>query len=171
MKYEALKRHLESRFALGDRRMRFAEIEKLLGFALPASARKHQAWWSNTRHGHSHAAAWLDAGWKTTDLDLASQAVTFVPDNTQGMAESGAPFDHAKAAPAMIDLANLSPAAQKLVTDEARRHGLSPSQAITALLDAAALQKRRTLLDWFAKASPPSDTDSVELIREDRDGR
>jgi hypothetical protein len=56
----------------------FDEIEYILGFALPPSARKHQAWWVNDKHGHSHAASWLDAGWRTTAIDLRARLVTFV---------------------------------------------------------------------------------------------
>ena len=83
MKYEPLKRHLESRFLVRETRLRFVEIEKLLGFSLPASARSYPAWWSNTRGSHTHAAAWLDAGWTTAKLDLAGGAVTFVKTSAQ----------------------------------------------------------------------------------------
>ncbi len=42
----------------------FSEIEDKLGFALPASARRHRAWWANSRNGsHSQAKGWLDADW------------------------------------------------------------------------------------------------------------
>lgn len=56
----------------------FSEIEEILGFTLPASARKHPAWWSNDRQGHSHAGSWLDAGWRTSAIDLKARSVTFV---------------------------------------------------------------------------------------------
>jgi len=58
-------------------RASFPEIEKLLGFKLPQSALKYPAWWSNDETGHSHAKAWLDAGWRTEDVDLASRKLTF----------------------------------------------------------------------------------------------
>jgi hypothetical protein len=58
----------------------FTEVEAILGFALPASARRHQAWWANEREGtHSHARAWLEASYETRKLDLNSRTVTFVP--------------------------------------------------------------------------------------------
>ena len=57
----------------------FTEIERILGFALPASARRYQAWWANEREGtHSHARSWLDASYKTQGVDLNAQAVRFV---------------------------------------------------------------------------------------------
>lgn len=55
----------------------FSKIESVLGFRLPHSARKHPAWWGNTTMGHSHAAAWLEAGWKTENLNLTAERVTF----------------------------------------------------------------------------------------------
>lgn len=171
MKYAALKRCLEGRPSNSEARMTFAAIEDLLGFPLPASARKHQAWWSNTRHGHSHAAAWLDAGWRTSDLDLVGQAVTFRREAERGLAESGTPFEHPKVETLALDIAALSSAALKLVHEEAQRLSVGPSQAVAALLNGMAMKRRRTLLDWFARASPLSALDSVDLVREGRDER
>lgn len=56
----------------------FAEIERILGRSLPASARKHRAWWSNERSGsHSHARAWMDAGWHVAGVDFNAGRVEF----------------------------------------------------------------------------------------------
>jgi hypothetical protein len=56
----------------------FRDIEAVLGFALPNSARNHQAWWANETAGsHSHARAWLAAGFATSRLRLDSERVTF----------------------------------------------------------------------------------------------
>jgi hypothetical protein len=75
-KYEPLPQFLAS--AHGSiKRLNFAEIERVLGFKLPKSAYEHEAWWSNNTTGHSHARAWLKAGWRTQDLDLAGRKVTF----------------------------------------------------------------------------------------------
>lgn len=60
-------------------RMTFAQVERVIGRALPVSARKHQAWWANEEVGtHSHARAWLGAGRKTRALDLNAAVVEFV---------------------------------------------------------------------------------------------
>ena len=67
-KYEPLRRYLVGRTPQ-TWSATFGEIERILGFRLPASARMYQAWWANDYH-HTHAAAWLDAGWQTRDLDL-----------------------------------------------------------------------------------------------------
>jgi len=54
----------------------FAEIERILGFALPKSAYSYPAWWSNGS-GMPHSAMWLDAGWRTRDLNLTRKRVHF----------------------------------------------------------------------------------------------
>jgi hypothetical protein len=57
----------------------FGEIEAVLGFPLPNSARSYPAWWSNQAgDGHSQNAAWQSIGWRTGELDLAGQRVTFL---------------------------------------------------------------------------------------------
>lgn len=54
----------------------FREVEEVLGFPLPPSAREHQAWWSNQMR--SQSLGWQSAGWKTANVDLASERLTFV---------------------------------------------------------------------------------------------
>lgn len=75
-KYEALSQFL-GRAGEAARRMSFGDIERILGFKLPNSAYKHEAWWSNNETGHSHARAWLKSGWRTEAVDLAKRQVTF----------------------------------------------------------------------------------------------
>ena len=60
----------------------FSQIEDVLGFKLPDSARIHRPWWANQgeRGGHSHALAWEMAGWRTSRVDMAGETVVFVPD-------------------------------------------------------------------------------------------
>lgn len=58
-------------------RMRFDAIERLIGGPLPSSAGRYEAWWSNNDTGHSHARAWVAAGWRTEEVDLAGRQVTF----------------------------------------------------------------------------------------------
>ncbi len=59
----------------------FAEVEEVLGRPLPASARTYAAWWSNTT-SHTQARAWLAVGWRTTELELEAEQVTFVKEQT-----------------------------------------------------------------------------------------
>jgi hypothetical protein len=57
----------------------FTQIEHLLGFPLPASARKYQAWWANEKNPgtrHIHALSWLNAGRKASP-DLKRKILIF----------------------------------------------------------------------------------------------
>ncbi len=75
-KYEPLPQFL-TRSERTSHRLSFGEIERILGFKLPKSAYKHEAWWSNNATGHSHAQAWIKSGWHTEEVDLAGRKVTF----------------------------------------------------------------------------------------------
>ena len=59
----------------------FNEIEAILGFDLPASARLHRPWWSNQRggNGHSQALAWGMAGWETANVDMDAERLVLRP--------------------------------------------------------------------------------------------
>ena len=59
----------------------FNEIEAILGFDLPASARLHRPWWSNQRggNGHSQALAWGMAGWETAKVDMDAERLVLRP--------------------------------------------------------------------------------------------
>jgi len=55
--------------------MTFLELEQVLGFALPKSAHTYSAWWANG--GHSHAHAWLNAGYEVERIDIPATTITF----------------------------------------------------------------------------------------------
>jgi len=75
-KYDPLRRHLEA--ASGDVwDTSFAEVEAVLAFRLPESARHYQAWWSNTGEHLPHKGAWMGVGWRTGRLDLTTERVQF----------------------------------------------------------------------------------------------
>lgn len=77
-KYDPLHQYLSSS-SEARLRLPFAEVERIIGDSLPVSARRHQAWWANERVGtHSHALAWLDAGYETQRLDPNAATVEFV---------------------------------------------------------------------------------------------
>ncbi len=77
-KYAPLYRHLAAMSAT-EWRVAFAELEAILGFELPVSARLYRPWWSNQKRGagHSHALAWYAAGWKTRAVDLEAETLVF----------------------------------------------------------------------------------------------
>lgn len=173
-KYAPLRRWLEGR-AEPQIRVSFAELETILGFALPRSARQHRPWWANSFGSHVQAEAWLDAGWQTAQVDLEAQTLVFVrladpaypipPASVSGVEESST-------AVFIVRREALTPAAQLLVEDCARDHQVDAGKAIAFVLNAAAQERRRKLLDEFAARSPKIDTsDIVDLIHEGRNGR
>jgi hypothetical protein len=106
-RYAAIARHLDTVF--GDAvTMSFAEIENILGFPLPPSARAHGPWWSN---GASNAV-WVAAGWKSEGRDMAAQRVTFrrvLPGAEARSTRAAPPFDGSSLTPsdfaAQVDVA------------------------------------------------------------------
>lgn len=61
----------------GPRRMRFDEIDELVG-DLPPSARRYDAWWHNEEEGsHVQARAWIDAGRRVLNVDRDAEIVVF----------------------------------------------------------------------------------------------
>jgi hypothetical protein len=63
-------------------RTSFEEVEEILGFPLPPSARKHNAYWSGGQPGSTVGNAIREAGWRAKDLDLVGEEVTLVRDPT-----------------------------------------------------------------------------------------
>ena len=75
-KYDPLFEHL-CRCGDGPVEMTFTDIDKLVG-GLPASARRHRAWWHNETEGsHVQARAWLNAGREVEEVDLNQEWVRF----------------------------------------------------------------------------------------------
>lgn len=67
-KYYSLYKYLKN-LETDSVELSFEEIEKILGFKLPDSAFKFRPWWGNDYY-HSQSGAWLDAGWKITNIAL-----------------------------------------------------------------------------------------------------
>lgn len=163
-KYDPLRQHL-ARLVVDEAPLTFAELERVLGFALPASARRTAAWWANTEGTHVQAAAWRLAGWRTSRVDIAGESILFVRDGrlAPGVREDGDGV--------FVPFARLSPRGRRLIESFRLGDGKPLSDAVIAALDAAALERRRALADHFAAISPKLDSDSTELIREVRDSR
>lgn len=75
-KYHRLYTHL-CRLTTQEWRTTFSEVETIIGFGLPPSARLHRPWWSNQsgRIGHSQALAWAAAGWETAEVDMDAETL------------------------------------------------------------------------------------------------
>jgi hypothetical protein len=95
MKYATLRTFLsarsESRIA-----MSFAEVAAAAKVKLPASAFRYPQWWQNDAEHHVQAKAWLEAGYKTENVDLDAQRVEFVRTATpvRGAREMQKTYDH-----------------------------------------------------------------------------
>ena len=77
-KYAPLYHHLSAR-SEAEWCTSFGEIEGILGFRLPNSARRYRGWWSNRGKdgGPCHALAWQAAGWRTGSIDLGAETLVF----------------------------------------------------------------------------------------------
>ena len=76
-KYAPLRQHLNT-LDVSRWPVSFVDVEHILGFCLPKSARTHRPWWENQSDGgHSHARAWQAAGWRTSAVDLKAETLVF----------------------------------------------------------------------------------------------
>jgi hypothetical protein len=57
--------------------MTFSEIERITGAKLPPSAHKHRPWWSNNPRNSVMTRVWLDAGYKSEQVDMEQRKLVF----------------------------------------------------------------------------------------------
>jgi hypothetical protein len=97
--YEPLGQHLK-KSAASRIPMTFREVELVTGRKLPASAYRHRSWWANEERGHSHAKAWLEAGYVTEQVDMVGKKLVFVRANrSRDMADTQREFAERKSGP------------------------------------------------------------------------
>jgi hypothetical protein len=77
MKYSALRAFLSDR-SEPRIRMSFKEVAEAAKVKLPASAFRYPQWWQNDAEHHVQARAWMEAGYKTENVDLGAKSVEFV---------------------------------------------------------------------------------------------
>lgn len=170
-KYAPLERYL-SRRSERELPLTFAEVEKVLGFRLPPSARRHAAWWSNNPGTHVGVNAWRNGGWRTSRVDVPGERVTFVrevagPRNE--LAEEAAPWRGSVSSERIdVRLEHVLPSALRMLDEMAEAVGGDRSAAVVKLLNDAAVARRRALLDEFASGMPKGASNSVDLIRDGR---
>jgi hypothetical protein len=147
----------------------FEEVEKILGFKLPPSAREHSAaWWSNERGTHVQARAWMDAGWQVWHVNRSKEKVYFKPDDQERL--SRPPPSTTKTTVA-IDLDALPPRAARMVSDYASENGGDVSAAVSRAIEEAAAARRNQLIDRIRANAPVVPGDSTDIIRAERDAR
>ena len=150
----------------------YDQIEHLIGRRLPPTAYGDawRQWWANTET-HSQALAWLRAGWRVTRPDRDNKEIEF-----RRIDDAPAPNNPARAGEAppdgiLVPNERLTPGALRLIEDAAEDSDGDLGRAVATLLNRAAMARRRQLLDWFAENTAANGTNSVKLIREDRDER
>jgi hypothetical protein len=55
----------------------FAEIERIVGFKLPRSAKEYRAWWSNNPSNSVMTKAWLEVGFESEQVDMENRKLVF----------------------------------------------------------------------------------------------
>jgi hypothetical protein len=68
----------------------FAEIERIIGSSLPSSHR-YRSWWSNNSFNSVMTKVWLDAGFRSTDVDIKRRKLVFRKIETSDSGRSSAP--------------------------------------------------------------------------------
>jgi hypothetical protein len=78
-KYDSLYNYLLQRKGQGVT-LSFEKVETIINAKLPKSAYIYPQWWSNSNtKAHPHCRAWIDAGFKTREVqaNIRKQIVTF----------------------------------------------------------------------------------------------
>lgn len=182
-KYDALRDHLQRSNEV-ELDLSFGDVERIIGRALPPSALRHRGFWSNNPDNNVMTRAWLEAGYRTANVDMTWRRVTF--EVATGTAPASAPRPSARhvvadrAGAVFIDdaprdardvLAGLSSGARAWLQAKGDTE-MDRNRAIVKAVEAMAAKDRRlALLAKYEKAGLGAGSDSVDLIREDRDGR
>jgi hypothetical protein len=82
-KYDPLYKWLHSKASSGAKKipMTFAQMENVLGFVLPRTARSNREWWGNEispNSRHLQKKSWMKAGYETSKVNLTEESLYFV---------------------------------------------------------------------------------------------
>jgi hypothetical protein len=141
----------------------FGDLEKILGFKLPSSASQHRAWWSNNGSNNVMTKAWLSAGFRTRDVDMENERLTFErvsePDpETPPAAPSPQPPDDLTLVQRVLDVLRGD--------DEVQAQKLR-----RAIMGALATPKAESALDIFASDLPDDAFEGVFPQRREKGWR
>jgi hypothetical protein len=75
-KYEPLSKFLRNQ-ASDEVKVSFEQIERIIGDKLPASANEHRAWWSNNPNNSVMTKAWIEAGFRSEQVDMEGRKLVF----------------------------------------------------------------------------------------------
>ncbi len=150
-KYAPLTAFLKSR-QQRELRCSFTDIEAALGFKLPPVARGHRAWWSNNASNNVMTKAWLNAGFRAEQVDMAGETLVF-----RRIDDAPSPPVHPQADHAPLDDAALIGRILDILRGEPRE-----AQALRrAILAALPGTKPKTALDVFSSDLPDETFDGV----------
>lgn len=79
--------------------MTFQDIERITGAKLPPKAQHHRAWWSNNPSNNVMTKVWLEAGYQTEQVDMASRKLVFRRVQTPSRSEPEVPGKPAQNGP------------------------------------------------------------------------
>lgn len=146
-------------------RLSFRDVEKILGFELRSSARDHRAWWSNNASNNVMTKAWLSAGYRTRDVDMESERLTFERVDASPPDPEAPPTTPSPQPP--DDLALVQRVLEVLRGDD-EDHALRLRRAIIAAL---ATPKTESVLDIFASDLPEAAFEGVFPDRREKGWR
>jgi len=75
-KYEPLGNYLREQRAQ-EVPLSFGQIERITGAKLPPKAQHHRAWWSNNPSNNVMTKVWIEAGFESTQVDMAARKLVF----------------------------------------------------------------------------------------------
>jgi hypothetical protein len=75
-KYQPLSEFLKKQTA-DVVRLSFAQIERIIGQKLPPKAQHYRAWWSNSPTNNVMTKAWLNAGFRSEQVDMEGRKLVF----------------------------------------------------------------------------------------------
>jgi hypothetical protein len=57
--------------------LKFEEIERIIGTQLPERSQRYPAWWSNNTSNNVMTKVWLDAGYRSEQVDISGRRLVF----------------------------------------------------------------------------------------------
>lgn len=163
-KYESLAAYLRKQ-PYREVSYSFRDLEKILGFELPSSARQHRAWWSNNGSNNVMTKAWLSAGYRTRDVDMESERLTFERTSAAAPDPEAPPTTLSPQPP--DDLALVQRVLEVLRGDDEQQ----AQKLRRAIMAALATPKTESVLDIFASDLPEDAFEGVFPNRREKGWR
>jgi hypothetical protein len=168
--------------------LNFQQLEAVLRFTLPKSARTYREWWANSRSGHVQSRSWMDANWRVDSVDFQRQRVRFSkscegtrsaevlksplqPHEREFLGSADSLTETDKVVGNLFANMKLSERAQKWIKAEGWTDIECRDQFELWIEHRAAVATRQAIMKKYASLNESIGSDSTLLIREDRDGR